>query len=215
MTKLALILTASLLIAGCGAQPQAVTGAHVASSGAQAEGIFNRPVKVEKLLAEVLMKYDHNRNGVIELRKPAGFLPPFLRPDERLRQETTRVAEKDRNGRVIRVVYTTHTYTRRDMFYSADTNRDDVVTRQELQALVASFDKDQDGELTRRGVWGWVTRKEKGEHDRLNDQYGEELIETDRREFSPFDAEAMAGFEADHPLVDTVTPAEELKPKAL
>lgn len=149
-----LLLASCLVLVGCGAQPSALPLKQANAAKAEANGLFNRPVAVLKTVAEILADYDHNRNGQIDIKRPSGFWPPFGGRDELTRRETIRSEERDREGRVVKVIYTTYIYSRVELFYAADADQDGVLRRDELQHVIASFDQDGDGMLTRRGFWG-------------------------------------------------------------
>ncbi|MNS44526.1 EF hand [compost metagenome] len=205
------LAVAALMLAGCGAQPQAPVAVQASAQDAQAKGVFNRPVPVTHALNEVFADYDHNRNGQIDLRLPSGYVPPYMTHDERIRKETTRSVERDRDGRITRIIYTTHTYSLQDLFTTADLDRNGVITGEELQGLVVSFDQDHDGQLTRRGLWGWLTRKEKGEYDLYQSQYGESRIDVRRDVIDVRNRAAQEQIEAEAHMVETETPDEDLK----
>jgi hypothetical protein len=203
MKKTLLVLT--LLLAGCGAKPVAPVALQATTPSAQ--GIFNRPVQLTDEVNHVFDAYDHNRDGKIEAVAPGGVWSPWVAKDERVRKETIRSEDRDSHGFVVRVTYTTYTYAHRDLFQTADTNHDTSVTREELGKVLAGFDKDHDELLTRRGLWGWITRKEKGEYDLYQGQYGEELIDTHRDVFGP----GHHALEQEATMVSAPTAAEDLK----
>lgn len=202
------------MLVGCGVQPSAPSLSQADAANAEANGITNKPVAVLKTVAEILADYDHNRNGGIEIRRPTGFWPPFIGRDELTRKETVRSEERNRDGRVVKVIYTTYTYSRAELFYAADADHDGVIHRDELQDVIASFDRDRDGMLTRRGFWGWVTRKDKGEYDLFVNQYGEQQIDYRRDEFEKWDREGQERMEGGAVMVEAPTPLEELKPSS-
>ena len=86
-----------------------------------------------------------------------------------------------------------------------------MITREELTLLINGFDKDADGKLTRRGLWGWLTRKEKGEYDLYQSRYGETLVGSHRDVIDVLNTQAQHDLEAVATMVDTATPSEDLK----
>ena len=206
-----ILLASCLLLVGCGVQPSSPLSSQADGANAEANGIFNKPVSVLKAVADIFSGYDHNRNGQIDMARSGGFWPPFLGRDELTRKETVRSEERDRQGRV-KVIYTTYTYSRAELFYAADADHDGVVRRDDLLGVVAKFDRDGDGMLTRRGFWGWITRKDKGEYDLFVNQFGEKQIDYRRDEFEKWDIEGQERLEGGSVMVDAPTPLEELKP---
>lgn len=128
-----------------------------------------RPVNVTGMVNDILYKYDHNKNGVVNLKRPDGFWDKVKNPDERVRSKTSVNSFGDDLN------ISTSVYTQRDLFYAADKDGNGEVTRDELTAVVSKFDKDGDGQMTSRGFWGWLTRKPKQELDFYNDQYKERM----------------------------------------
>jgi hypothetical protein len=128
-----------------------------------------RPVNVNGMVNDIVYKYDHNKNGVVNLKRPDGFWDKVKNPDERVRSKTSVSSFGDELN------VSTSVYTQRDLFYAADKNNDGEVTRDELTEVVKKFDKDGDGQMTSRGFWGWLTRKPKQELDLYNDQYKERM----------------------------------------
>ncbi len=199
-------LAALAMLAGCGrstanapAAPRVKTPAV-----ATAQGVFNQPVVIDAWLNDALARYDHNRDSDIDFA-PTGW---FAR-DERERQETVRREERDEQGRLVRLRYTTYTYTLRDLFYAADRDADRTATRSELTAVLAKFDANSDGELTRRGLWGLITFKPKGEYDRFRDAYGERIADVDHRDVDVNDRAGQIAIEREAPLVSAPTTDEE------
>ena len=125
-------------------------------------------LSVNHIVTEAMYKYDHNKSGVIDLKRPDGIVNRFKNPDERIRSNTTVNSYSDD-----KLTVSTSVYTMRDLFYAADADRDGKVTRDELMAEVKKFDKDGNGEMTSRGFWGWLTRKPKQELDLFKKEFGE------------------------------------------
>jgi hypothetical protein len=128
-----------------------------------------RPVNVNGMVNDIVYKYDHNKNGVVNLTRPDGFWDKVKNPDERVRSKTSVSSFGDELN------VSTSVYTQRDLFYAADKNNDGQVTREELTEVVKKFDTNGDGQMTSRGFWGWLTRKPKQELDLYNDQYKERM----------------------------------------
>ena len=196
------LIVFALLAAGCGKAPTAVPApaSKAPAATAQAQGIFNQPVVIDAWLHENLTRYDHNRSGAVDLGKTGWFAR-----DERTRQETVRREERDQAGKVVKLVYTTYVYTLRDLWYAADRNADQKATREEIAAVMATFDADKNGELSRRGLWGLVTFKPKGEYDKFRDAYGERVSDVERREVDVNDRAGQLAIEREAPLVDQPT----------
>lgn len=133
-----------------------------------------RPISVNGLVNDFMYKYDHNKNGVIDLKRPDGIINKLKNPDERVRTKSDVYTTPDGKGGDT-ITMSTQVYTIRDLLYRADENHDDQVTREELTKVVKSYDKDGDGNLGFRGFWGWLTRKPKQEGDVFNGELGEKL----------------------------------------
>lgn len=126
-----------------------------------------RPISVNALVVDYMSKYDHNRNGVIDLKRPDGFLNRLKNPDERVRSKTSAYVGDDS------LTVSTTVYSIDRLLYAADKNTDGQVTREELEAAVKPYDKDGDSQFTFRGFWGWLTRKPKQEGDIFKQELGE------------------------------------------
>lgn len=131
-----------------------------------------KSISVPSYVNQTLVKYDHNQNGVIDLKRPDGIMNKLKNPDERVRSKSSVTPSFDPDKTVN---VSSQAYTQRDLFYRADENHDDKVTREEIEKVVKSFDKDNDDKLGFRGFWGWLTRKPKQEGDLFNKEYGEKL----------------------------------------
>lgn len=129
---------------------------------------MGKTLSVNHIVTDAMYKYDHNKNGVIELNRPDGIMNRLKNPDERIRSRTDVNSFKEDS-----LTISTQVYSMRDLMYAADANRDGKVTREELTAQVQKFDKDGDGQMTARGFWGWLTRKPKQELDFFNKEFGE------------------------------------------
>lgn len=125
---------------------------------------------VNHIVTEAMYKYDHNKNGVIDLTRPDGIWNRLKNPDERVRS-TTQVNSFSED----KLTISSQVYSMRDLFYAADKNGDKQVTREELLAEVKKFDADGDGEMKSRGFWGWLFRKPELELDKFNKSYKERM----------------------------------------
>lgn len=201
-----LALVALALLAGCGRTTSTAPAAPrvKVASQAQAQGIFNQPVVIDAWVNDALHRYDHNRNGRIDLARTGWFAA-----DERERHETVRHEQRDEKGRVVRIRYTTYTYTLRDLFYTADRDVDQVAERAEVVKAMAKFDADANGELTRRGLWGLITFKAKGEYDKFRAAYGERVSDVDHRDVDVNDRKEQLLIEKEAPVVAAPTIDEE------
>ena len=135
-----------------------------------------RPISINSMVADIFVKYDHNKNGQIDLKRPEGLKEKFLNPDERVRSKTQTYAYPDAEGQD-RLTISQQVYTMRDLFYASDANRDNVVTREELEASIKKFDVNQDEKLDTRGFMGMLKREAKGELDKFNQEFGEKLTD--------------------------------------
>lgn len=157
--------------AGCGQTPAASVpaarpaGPVAAPSDVQAQGMF-RPTYIEALLNQVFERYDHNRNGVIELEKPDGFWRGIFHRDERFRRDGSA------SGGVT-------VLTMRDLFYHADRDQDMKVTRAEMDTQVRSFDINANGILDARTVWQWIILRPDQEYERFMARYREQVVRTE------------------------------------
>jgi Ca2+-binding EF-hand superfamily protein len=126
---------------------------------------------VNALVAQIMTKYDHNSNGVVDLKRPDGIWNKLKNPDERVRSKTNVGPSMEED----KLNISTSVYTMRDLFFHADANNDGKVDRDELTNAVKAYDKDGDGQMGARGFWGWLTRKPKQELDLFNQDFGEKL----------------------------------------
>jgi len=129
---------------------------------------------INHMVSDIIYKYDHNKNGTIDLTQPDGFWNKLKNPDERVRSTTNAYSTPDGKGGDTLTI-SSSVYTMRDLFYAADKNGDKKLTTDELAAEIKKFDADGDGQLTSRGFWGWLTRKPKQELDKFNDAYKERM----------------------------------------
>lgn len=110
-------------------------------------------IAINRLVSRIIGQYDHNYNGVVDLKKPEREVE---------RRETRQTPDY--------IEYST--WTRRKLFEAADTNGDQKVTAEELTAEISKFDKNGDGKLETRG-WFWNPRQE---YDDFEDTFGEGLV---------------------------------------
>lgn len=159
------LLVIALALSGCGVEViQPATGA----TGVEAQALFDR--RVNKLVTDTFVAYDHNRNGVLELERPSGGnlfqrIGRFLMwRDERVRSVTTSTRQEDH------LTYTTRVYTRFPLFLAADQDHDRRLQMAELRTFIASYDKDGDGVLAARGWRFWGAHNE---YEAFNADFGE------------------------------------------
>ena len=165
------LLAGSALLAACGQSPASAprAGASSAASGqVDAQETFI-PTHVKGFVDTTIYRYDHNRNGSIDLKRPEGFWRRLLSQDERVRSTSTTIGGGDEP-----LTTTTIVYTMRDLFFTADVNRDLVATREEITAVVAGFDTNRNGILDARGFWSVVTFKPWNEYEKFMDVYREQ-----------------------------------------
>jgi hypothetical protein len=166
----------ALMLSACGTAPAVLPAAPVAAApqpqGTQAQALFDR--RVMKVATDIMVLYDHNRNGKVELQRPTGNtfwqkVGNFLFwKDERVRSVRNTYTDADQ------LTVTTRVYTRAPLFFAADANQDLLVTQLELQEYIATtYDTNGDGVLEARGLAFW---RAKNEIERFNSDFGERLI---------------------------------------
>lgn len=129
-------------------------------------------LSVNRLVSDVFLAYDHNKNGVIELERQkadGGLLKKLgsklANPDERVRSNTSVTSFEDE------VTVSTTVRTRHHLFTAADANRDKQLTMDELKFFVSeNYDANKNGELESRG---WKFWQDKGEKQKFNKDFGE------------------------------------------
>jgi hypothetical protein len=128
------------------------------------------PIAISAIVDRILADYDHNGNGVIDLRQPKAqgnllqkIAHTLATPDERI--------SKDCEPGINPIM---PTFIR--LFREADTNKDEIVTREEMTAVIRRFDTNQDGALASRGLAFW---KSGDEMQRFNRQFGEDQTDPD------------------------------------
>lgn len=126
---------------------------------------------VTALVSNYMAKYDHNRNGVIDLKRPDGVWNRLKNPDERVRSKTSVTPGFEEDS----INISTSVYTIDRLLYAADKDSSGTVTREELEAAVKKYDTNNDGQLSTRGFWGWLTRKPKQDGDIFNKELGERM----------------------------------------
>jgi hypothetical protein len=171
MRKVIAIGCMALVLSACGTAPAVLPAAPMAQKVAE-QALFDR--RVQRLVNDIMVAYDHNRNGRVETQRPTGttfwqrvgnFL--FWR-DERVRSVTNTYTDQDT------LTITTRVYTRMPLFFAADADQDQSITYAELQAFIAKgYDTDNDGVLSARGLAFW---REKNEIERFNADFNERLI---------------------------------------
>lgn len=171
MRKALAIGVLALVLSACGTTP-AVLPAAPAAQAVQKQALFDR--RVQKLVNDIMVAYDHNRNGRVETQRPTGtgfwqkvgnFL--FWR-DERVRSVTNTYTDQDT------LSITTRVYTRMPLFFAADADQDQQITYTELSTFISQgYDSNGDGVLDARGLAFW---REKNELERFNSDFNERLI---------------------------------------
>ena len=126
------------------------------------------PKLVTSVVARAMTLYDHNRNGRIDLVKPAGL--DAIRTDN----EAYRVEWRALLG--IKDEIVVGAFTMRDLFYAADRNRDNLVTRNELESAIARYDTNHDGLLSVRSFGNWLLARPLAEWGRFKRMLGEERV---------------------------------------
>lgn len=129
-------------------------------------------LSINRVVSDIFLAYDHNKNGVIELERPkaqGGLLSKIgnrlNNPDERVRSNTNVYSSEDE------IKVSTHVTTRNHLFIAADANKDKKVTPEELKLFISeNYDVNKNGELDSRG---WKFWQPKGEKQKFNKDYGE------------------------------------------
>lgn len=118
-------------------------------------------ISVDKLVNNIMHDYDRNRNNSIELdnKRDESYFD-----DDKITNEGNQT------------VRTVTRYSNDALFLSADKNKDNKVTKEELKETISQYDKDNDGKLSVRSFWDTITGKPAGELDKLN----KDLPETSR-----------------------------------
>jgi len=124
-------------------------------------------VSVNSVVNGIMAAYDHNQNGEIDLKRQG-----FFKREETTRSENSAWSDDDS------INLSTTSFSREKLFYAADGqgNRDGKVSRDELTAVVSSYDKNHDGQLDERGFFGRLFsgfKKPEGELNVFNREYGE------------------------------------------
>ncbi|MEB3329088.1 MAG: hypothetical protein VKQ33_07640 [Candidatus Sericytochromatia bacterium] len=126
---------------------------------------------IESLAATFLARYDHNRNGTLELRRPEGFWKNLTTRDERFRSDTNvgPSFEEDK----LNVSTTYHSIER--LLYAADKDGNGVVTPEELRTAIGRYDANKDGQLSYRTLLETLRLRPADEGNRFNRELGERL----------------------------------------
>ena len=167
------LLCLASVASACGQSPATGSGPVTGAGGdsrVSSRGTFI-PTYVKGFVDSTIYRYDHNRNGIIDLKRPEGFWRRLLSQDERVRSTSATSGGGDEP-----LLTTTIVYTMRDLFFHADTNRDLAATREELSALVGSFDEDRNGVLDARNLWQVITFKPRNEYEQFMDVYREQQV---------------------------------------
>ncbi|MFN8671948.1 MAG: hypothetical protein U0457_07695 [Candidatus Sericytochromatia bacterium] len=125
-------------------------------------------ISIGKIVNDAVYRYDQNRNGVIDLDSNQ-FNDESSYDESRIeRQGNTTYRIVDR-------------FSNQDLFVKADVDGDKKVTKEELTNFVSKYDKDNDGKLSARSFWDWVSGKPKGELDVFNQEVPERRREIFRQ----------------------------------
>lgn len=123
---------------------------------------------IQAIAADIMSKYDHNNNGVIDLQKTSNS-----KVGRFFEQIETRRTDTDVYG-TDNVNVSTMSYSQEKLFRAADKNNDMRVTREELIDTIKTFDKNNDGELSNENIFKRITGK-KGEYQHFDKNFGETL----------------------------------------
>src|SRR5687768_4385957 len=93
MRPVFLVLALGMLLSGCGTQPTTVSATERAATPVRDSAFLSRSVAIPTLLNEIFTKYDHNRNGMIEIRRDRSIGYHIANPDELFRYETAKGAK--------------------------------------------------------------------------------------------------------------------------
>jgi hypothetical protein len=128
---------------------------------------------IQRIVNDIMLNYDHNKNGVIELERPKATGNMLQRaaermknPDERVRSNSTTYSTGDE------INISTTVRTQHHLFIAADADNDKKVTRQELLKFVETYDTNKNGELDSRGAKVWKAAEEL---QKFNKDFGERL----------------------------------------
>lgn len=125
---------------------------------------------ISAMIDRIMTDYDHNGNGVIDLKQPRAMGNVFQRVAQTLTTADERISKDCQPG----IPAIMPTYIR--LFREADANHDNIVTREEMTAVIRRFDTNGDGALSSRGIAFW---KPCDEMQRFNKQFGEDQSEVD------------------------------------
>jgi hypothetical protein len=131
------------------------------------------PTAISAFVDRIMADYDHNGNGVIDLRMPKATGNVFQKIAHTLSTPDERISKHAEPG----IPSIMPSFIR--LFREADTNGDEVVTREEMTAVISRFDENQDGQLSSRGIAFW---EPKGELQKFNRKFGEDQTDPDTYE---------------------------------
>lgn len=109
-------------------------------------------ISISTMVRRMIGQYDQNWNGQIDLKRPGREIE---------RRETTHQFDRIEIS----------TYSHRKLFERADADKNEVVTADELEAVLKTFDENEDGQLEGR-KWFWNAKKEL---DKFEAELGESL----------------------------------------
>lgn len=127
-------------------------------------------MNIQALAADIMAKYDHNKNGVIDIQKSSkSTLGKIFEQSETTRSNTNVYGTDSINVSSTR-------YSSETLFRAADRNGDMKVTRDELESTIKMFDKNNDNMLESESIFKRLTGK-KGELQDFNRNFGEKLVD--------------------------------------
>lgn len=126
---------------------------------------------IPAMVANYMSRYDHNRDGVLDIKRPAGVWKSLTTRDERVRSTTmtTPAMEEDK----VNLSTTYHTIDR--LLYAADKDSNGHVTPEELTATIGRYDQDKDGRLSYRGFLDTLRFRPREEGDEFERELGERV----------------------------------------
>ena len=131
-----------------------------------------RERSIDAVVGHYLARYDHNRNGRIDLPRNQTTKEQIEIDGVSYKKDTSKVYSPD------------ELYTRDGFRYSSeqafirasDRNADGASTPEEMYALVKTYDKNGDGRLEQRGFWSWLIGlfgfSKRSEYEIFNDDFG-------------------------------------------
>ncbi len=144
----------AVLLAGCSSQGTMPTAAKAASGNASAKSVLAKTVTVEWMTNMLMTDHDANESGTIDIT-PGGIF------SKKMNEAGLRAAGVD-------FLNWQH---KKKFFVDADADKDQKVTRAEVEAKIKTYDVDGDGQLKARGAVGALKKQALGELDKLDKDY--------------------------------------------